>query len=110
MVALERVTVQRRGMSQSSTGQLSETWTDIYTVGAKVSLIEANRSSSTKREISYAQYRVTVPYSSSSIALTTQNAAMLNGIRYDIDHVDRDTKWRKQVVIILTERNQEGTS
>ena len=95
-------------MTRSNTGQLSETWTDVYSVGALISRTAYSKTSSQQREVAYEQLQLIIPYSTRSLALTTENSVVLYGNRYDIDEVDRNTEWRRNIILFVSERNQRG--
>jgi len=104
----ERVTFQARNSTRDGTGQLSNTWTNVYTVGANIRRVAYSKTDSRHREISLERLELKIPYSAMSIALTTKNSVLVYNKRYDIDEVDRNTTWRREVIIYATERNQEG--
>ena len=103
----ERITFQRRGATNQASGQQSENWADIYTIGAKLRRIAYSKTSTRDREVQYELLEATIPFSRMSIALNSGNSGLINNVRYDIDEVDINTKWRKEVIVFLVQRNQK---
>ena len=101
-----RVAIQRRASGQSADGQLSESWNNLYETGAYIKQTLVNETVNEELEISSTRIEVKIPYSSNALTIRSDDAVLVNTIRYDIDGIDTDTFWRKYVVLTCTQRRE----
>ena len=105
MVA-RKVTLQRRTSTITPEGQASQSWETIYSTRGVVRQLSGSETITQRREISANTIRVTIPFSSKALDLTTDNAVLISGLRYNIDVIDTDTKWRESVTLNVVEFNE----
>lgn len=101
-----KVIFQRRSTTQSSNGQLSEVWVDIYTTSGTVKQTGSTKTTNEEYEVSSSDAELTVPYSAKALTLATNDTVTIGGVRFLIKGIDTNSNWRKSVKLLLTQRNE----
>ncbi len=100
-----KVTFQTQSSGMDPSGQVSNIWTDIYSVGANIRQTSFSETLTQRREVAVQGVQITVPFSEHGMSLTTDDSALVGAVRYEIQSIDVDTQWRRHIIVNCTTYN-----